>query len=254
VDELTTCSAITRANRETHLAIRTVRFLLTVTVLDVVAAAIALVVAAKTHSTGPVYVIATLGAVCIGLLASLTGTWLFQFFRAPYRQRDEALAEVAILKVPRDFPRVGIDIGFISQSWELMDGTAADEMTRNAGVRVKFTAILTNREPEDRVSLAFVLAIHHREGIVVTRVASDQHSELPFVLDARDTKRLDLSFFIPKSLAERAMETETIGSREFRAIPHKAFQLAVTDQLSQQRMEMFLPGGFETKSPHHALG
>jgi hypothetical protein len=236
-----------RANIDTRRAVGTLRFIISVALLDIAAAAGAFIAAVELESGGWLYPLAVIGAAGVGTLAAISGAWVFQFVRAPVRQRDEARAALEELTKPSEFPNISIEIGNFRQSWE--DHAGAQRFDHGTH-RVRFPVVVTNRETSRPVSLSFSVTINSPDGnVLATMLPTEQEDELPLVVRPQDSTRIELSVFLNEFVTERLRTTERVRGRLRVDINGDLFRLNVFDLLSQKGIEMWLPGFYPWEDP-----
>jgi hypothetical protein len=234
-------SAWQRAKADTRRVVGTLWFVIGVPLLDIAAAAIALIVASETHSSGALYVVAAIGAAGIGTIAAFVGVWTFQVIRAPVRQRNETRAKVTELTAVAPFPNVLIEIRNFRQDFQ---DHAGKRISDGHTHRVWFPVVVTNREESRRVSLRFDVSINSPDGssVLFPRLPTEQEDRLPLVVDPQDSKSIQLSVFLNEYVTERLRTEQMVGRFVSYDVNGDLFRLNVFDLLSQKGIEMRLPG------------
>ncbi len=81
-------------------------------------------------------------------------------------------------------------------------------------------------------------------GRIIARLPTEQDDDLPFAVDPQDSRRIDLSLFINEYLTNQLREAKFIGGRMAFDMNGDLLRLHVFDLLSQQGIEMRLPGSY----------
>jgi len=107
-----------------------------------------------------------------------------------------------------------------------------------------FPVVVTNREEARRVSLRFDVTINAPDGsgVLVPVLQTEQQDELPLVMDPQTSRRMTLSVFLNEHVAGQLREEKMFLGRRIYDINGDLFRLSVRDLLSDQRIQMRLPG------------
>jgi hypothetical protein len=248
VTDVDTRSSIARANADAARVAGSLRFVLAVATLDIAAAGVAFAVAHAKHSSGSLYVLVAIAAAGLGTIAAVGIVWLFQLLRAPVRQRNEARAMIAELTAVAPFPDVAIEIENFRDDWQ---DHAGNRILDASTGRVWFPVVATNREESRRVSLRFDVTINAPDGngVLFPHLRTEQHDDLPLVVDPQDSKRIELSVFLNEYVTDRLRIDRSVGRLVRYEMNTDLFRLNVFDLLSRKRIEMRLPGFYPREPP-----
>ena len=166
---------------------------------------------------------------------------MFEFIRAPVRQRNEARAKVTELTAVTPFPNVVIEILNFRQDFQ---DHAGNRIRDGHTHRVWFPVVVTNREDSRRVSLRFEVTINSPDGngVLVAGLPTEQEDKLPLVVDPQDAKRMEVSVFLNEYVTQRVRTEQMVGRFVRYDVNGDLFRLNVFDLLSQKGIEMRLPG------------
>lgn len=215
-------------------------FQIAVGVLTIAAAGATLAVGAIQKHHPVFYLLAVLALAAVPL-AAIFIVWLVALVRAPFRQRDEARKEIDELTAPTRFPNLAIDVRNLREDWQ---DAAGNRITAPDTCRFWWPVVLTNREESGRVSLRFDVSILSPDGsgVVFPYLQTEQDDDLPLVVDAQDSRRIELSVFL-NEYATPHVRTERLVSGEVRhGLNGDLLRLHVFDLISQEGIEMRLPG------------
>jgi hypothetical protein len=175
-----------------------------------------------------------LGGVVIGAITTFAALVL----RAPYRQRDEARAEIDELTAPREFPNVYIQSHNFLEVWE---DHAGNRGYKHGTARPRSRMVVTNREESRSVSLTFRVSAYNPDGeLEANYLPTEQHAEAPLVVAPQDSEAFELSFFLNEYVIGRIQKIE----RGVPVIDAEQFRLNVFDLLSQKGIEMEMIGTY----------
>jgi hypothetical protein len=182
--------------------------------------------------------IISVGCFFGGVAIAAITTFAALLLRAPYRQRNEARAEIHELTAPREFPNVFIQSHNFLEVWEDHAGNRGYE---HGSARPRSRMTITNREESQSVSLTFRVSAYNPQGeLEANYLPTDQHSEAPLVVAAQNSEAFELSFFLNPYVIERIKKIE----RGVPVIDAEQFRLHVFDLLSQKGIEMEMVGSY----------